>query len=112
MNEPEFDELPPTSPVRPQRSARAALPGLAGVLAGGVLLGFTLGLAAVPQGKQNATPPPGAVTSPVPSLDPGAAPSATVELPPADALTLPAALRRSAGTTAWASRRQLSSRRA
>ena len=99
MNEPEFDELPLTLPVLAPRPARAALPRLAAILAGGVLLGFVLGLAAAPPGKPPATVAPVAVapavvevSSPAPSITPRPTPSATLGLPPADALTLPVAL--------------------
>jgi hypothetical protein len=81
------------------RPARAALPGLAAILAGGVLLGFALGLAAAPPVKPPATLPPVAVapamvavSSPAPNITPRPTPSATLGLPPADALNLPVAL--------------------
>jgi hypothetical protein len=99
MNEPEFDEMPATLPVLAQRPTRAALPRLAAVLAGGVLLGFVLGLAAAPQGNPTATLPPVAVapavvavSPPAPSITPQPSLGATLGVPPADALALPAAL--------------------
>jgi hypothetical protein len=99
MNEPEMTELPPTQPVLPSQSSRAALPRLAVVLVGGILLGFWLGLTFAPKAGPSAPPGPVSVapavvtvSPPVPSMEPSAQPSATVELPPADALALPAAL--------------------
>lgn len=99
MNEPEFDEVPVALPVLPSRSERVVLPRLAAILAGGVLLGFVLGLAAAPPGKPPAALPPVAVapavvavSSPTPSIVPQAAPSTTVGPPPADVLALPVAL--------------------
>jgi hypothetical protein len=99
MNEPEFEELPRTLPVRPPWSPRAALPRLAIVLVGGILLGFWLGLTAAPKAEPSAPPGPvsvaAAVTAgspPIGSMEPSATPSATVELPPPDVLALPAAL--------------------
>jgi hypothetical protein len=94
-----MNELPPTQPVHPPLSSRAALPRLAVVLVGGILLGFWLGLTAAPKAEPSAPPGPvsvaPAVTAGSPairSMEPRATPSATVELPPADALALPAAL--------------------
>jgi hypothetical protein len=99
MNEPEFEELPRTLPVRPPWSPRAALRSLAVAIVGGVLLGFVLGFAAAPKVDPSTARAPVAVapavvavSPPIPSMEPSAAPSATVELPPADALALPAAL--------------------
>ena len=94
-----MNELPPTQPVLPPPSSRAALPRLAVVLVGGILLGFWLGLTFAPKAEPSAPPGPvsvaAAVTAgspPIRSMEPSATPSATVELPPADALALPAAL--------------------
>jgi hypothetical protein len=99
MNEPEFEELPRTLPVRPPWSPRAALRSLAVAIVGGVLLGFVLGFTAAPKVEPSTTRAPVAVapaaiavSPPTPSAEPSAQPSVTVELPPADALALPAAL--------------------
>jgi hypothetical protein len=94
-----MNERPPTQPVLPSLSSRAALPRLAVILVGGILLGFWLGLTAAPKAEPSAPPGPvsvaPAVTAGSPSIgsmQPSPTPSATVELPPADALALPAAL--------------------
>jgi hypothetical protein len=99
MNEPDFEELPRTLPVRPPWSPRAALRSLAVAIVGGVLLGFVLGFTAAPKVEPSTARAPVAVapavmagSPPIGSMQPSAAPSATVELPPADALALPAAL--------------------
>jgi len=94
-----MNELPPTQPVLPPLSSRAALSRLAVALVGGVLLGFWLGLSFAPKAEPSAPPGPVSVapavtagSPPIRSVEPSATPSATVELPPADALALPAAL--------------------
>jgi hypothetical protein len=99
MNEPEFEELPRTVPVRPRWSPRAALRSLAVAIVGGVLLGFVLGFTAAPKVEPSTARAPVAVapavvavSPPIPSVEPSAQPNATVELPPADALALSAAL--------------------
>ena len=99
MSEPEMTELPPTHPVLPPQSSRAAPSRLAVALVGGVLLGFWLGLSFAPKAEPSAPPGPVSVapalasgSPPIRSMEPSATPSATVELPPADALALPTAL--------------------
>jgi hypothetical protein len=94
-----MNELPPTQPVLPPPSSRAALSRLAVVLVGGILLGFWLGLTAAPKAEPSAPPGPVSVapavtagSPPIRSMEPSGTPRATVELPPADALALPAAL--------------------
>ena len=100
MNEPKFEELPRTLPVRPPWSPRVAtLRSLAVAVVGGVLLGFVLGFTAAPKVEPSTARAPVAVapavmagSPPIGSMQASGTPSATVELPPADALALPAAL--------------------
>jgi hypothetical protein len=122
MDDAGIDELPPTVLVRPPRSARWALPRVAGIVGGGVLLGFVLGLGTAWHGRPAATlapvvaraveavsppiaaPAVAASSSPAPSVAPVVSPNATdapVVLPPADALPLPAALAAFQANSGW-----------